>query len=246
MPNFSENIVNQRFKLIYNLLEKGNYIKGKSDIAQQLGTYNHVINNILKGERNLTLAQIQQLCTHFGIDSNYLFGFNNNPFREDATINGESIPQASKRSLNSGGGRRNIKLVPIQALAGYAIEQQTAEPSEEYPSFSIPDLEGELLAFAISGDSMLPTITNGDIIVCEPLDRPLDGSFPSLKDNQVYVFITDVVVVKRVQQIRKGGKIQHLRLISDNSAVYQPYTIDLSEIQRVLRVKCRLTDYAIS
>jgi hypothetical protein len=226
-------------------LEKGHYIKGKSDIAQQLGTYNHVINNILKGERNLTLAQIQQLCIHFGIDSNYLFGFSDHPFREDATINGESIPQAAKRSMHRD-GRRNIKLVPAQALAGYAITQETSETLEEYPSFSIPDLEGELLAFSISGDSMLPTITNGDIIVCEPLDRPLDGSVPSLKDNQVYVIVTDVVVVKRVQQIRKAGQVQQLRLISDNHAVYQPYTIELSEIQQVLRVKCRLTDYAIS
>lgn len=245
MPNFSENIVNQRFRLIYDLLEKGRYIKGKSDVAQQLGTYNHVINNILKGERNLTLAQIQQLCSQFGIDSNYLFGFSDHPFREDATINGEDIPQANKNSL-SNKGKRNIRLLPTQALAGFAVSAQKPTVLEEYPCFSIPELEGELLAFTISGDSMLPTITNGDIIVCEPLERSLDGQLPGLRDNQVYVFITDVVVVKRVQQIRKNGTIQHLRLISDNSAVYQPYTIELSEVQQILRVKCRLTDYAIS
>ena len=127
-------------------------------------------------------------------------------------------------------------------MAGYALEHQDEGYLAELPKFSIPNLEGNLLAFEINGDSMYPTITNGDIVVCEPLERG-----DPLRDNNVYVVVTDVVVAKRIQQVKSdGGASDQLRLISDNSAVYKPYEVDLEDIRQVLRVKCRLTSYAIS
>ena len=67
-----------------------------------------------------------------------------------------------------------------------------------------------------------------------------------LRDNQVYVIVTDVVVAKRIQQLKKGNQIQQLLLISDNNKVYQPYPVELEEVQQILRVKCRLTSHAIN
>ena len=90
---------------------------------------------------------------------------------------------------------------------------------------------------------MYPTITNGDIVVCEALERN-----DPMRDNNVYVVVTDVVVAKRIQQIRTDGSNipDQLRLISDNNAVYKPYEVDLQDIRQILKVKCRLTSYAIS
>ena len=85
---------------------------------------------------------------------------------------------------------------------------------------------------------MYITIKNGDGVDGEPLERG-----DPMRDNNVYVVVTDVVVAKRVQQLRDGNQ---LRLISDNSTVYKPYEVDLEEIRQVLRGKCRLTTYAIS
>ena len=81
MGIFSENIVNQRFKQVFEELEKNNLIKGKSDIAKQLGTYNHVVNSILKGDRNITVEQLHKLFEIYAIDANYLFGFANQMFK---------------------------------------------------------------------------------------------------------------------------------------------------------------------
>ena len=61
MGDFAENIVNQRFRIIYESLKSQGVIKGKSDLADKLGTYNHVINHILKGERNITVDQLHKL-----------------------------------------------------------------------------------------------------------------------------------------------------------------------------------------
>ena len=235
MANFSENIVNQRFKRVYTELEKTNKIKGKSDIAKHLGTYNHVINSILKGERNITVDQLNKLFDIFKVNANYLFGISEDLFLPGYEGNGIAVRGMSERN-NS--GRRNITLVPNRALAGYALEHQQDDFMEELPKFSVPNLEGDLVAFEISGDSMMPTITNGDIVVCEPMERGV-----SLRDNHVYVVVTDVVVAKRIQQSRDSN---NMLLISDNSDVYKPYPVDLDEVRQILKVKCRLTSHAIS
>jgi len=238
MGDFSENIVNQRFRRVFQTLEKYNHIKGKSDIAKKLGTYNHVINSILKGQRNITVDQLNRLFENYDIDANYIFG------RNDVMFFGEDLEEGSipTRPLHQrqSYGRRNITLVPEQALAGYAVEHQNPQYLDNLQKFSIPGMDGELIAFEISGDSMAPTITNGDTVVCERLER---GDI--LRDNQVYVIVTDVVVAKRIQQIREDNQMVRLRLISDNDAVYKPYEVEPEEIQQILRVKCRLTDYAI-
>ena len=237
MGNFTDNIVNQRFKKVFEALERNNLIKGKSDIANKLGTYNHVVNSILKGARNVTVDQLHKLFENYEVDANYMFGFT------EAMFTGARMIALPTRSLNERftGGRMNITLIPSRAVAGYALEHQDPGYLTELPKFSIPNLDGNLIAFEISGDSMYPTITNGDIVVCEPLER---GDV--LRDNNVYVVVTDVVVAKRIQQVREDEHGGQLRLISDNSAVYKPYAVDLGDIRQVLKVKCRLTSYAIN
>lgn len=244
MSKFSDSVVNQRFVNVYKILEDKHLIRGKSDLAKHLGTYNHVINSILQGKRNLTVEQIHQLCETFGIDANYLFGLDVPLFREN-TDNGSAFSNLNGTEITRN-GRQNIRLVPQKALAGYALDFQNPTYFNELPSFSIPGMEGELLAFPVSGDSMLPTITSGDIVICEALERPLDGNFPIIRDNDVYVIVSDVVVVKRIQQLKSDGQVTQLRLISDNASVYQAYNLDLEEIKQVLRVKRRLTGHAIS
>ena len=239
MTDFSKNIVNQRFRKVYETLDKHNLIKSKSDIAKNLGTYNHVVNSILKGERNITVDQLNKLFEIYHLNANYLFGLSDELFQGDY-IGDAGFPSQSIKQINDT-GRKNITLVPEKALAGYATQHQDPSFLEGLLHFSIPGLDGELVAFEISGDSMMPTITNGDLVVCEKIERG-----EPLRDNQVYVIVTDVVVAKRIQQIRKGNQIQQLRLISDNNTVYQPYPVELEEVQQILRVKCRLTSHAIN
>lgn len=239
MNSFSDNIVNQRFRKIYEELEKFNLIKGKSDLAKKLGTYNHVVNSILKGQRNITVDQLYKLFDMYAVNANYVFGNSEDMFLEGQSLYAD-IPSRSMRDRQKS-GRDNITLVPDRALAGYATAHQNREYLDSLQKFSVPNMEGQLIAFEISGDSMLPTITNGDIVICEPLER----SEP-LRDNQVYVIVTDVVVAKRIQQVKDGSAVRQLRLISDNGAVYKPYEVDPEEIQQILKVKCRLTSHAIN
>jgi phage repressor protein C with HTH and peptisase S24 domain len=234
MGEFSDSLVNKKFHEVFDELEKSNKIKGKSDIATKLNTYNHVINSILKGDRNITVEQMHKLFETYNINANYLFGLS-----DDIYLNGsEAIPVRLKTERNTA-GRQNITLVPERATAGYATALDTPQYLQDFSKFSIPNLEGTLIAFEISGDSMMPTITNGDMVVCEALERG-----EPIRDNQVYVVVTDVVVAKRIQQIKSGSVVKEMRLISDNDR-YQPYTVSPEEVRQILRVKCRLTSHAI-
>ncbi len=238
MGDFKNNIVNQRFKKVFQWLEQEDLIKGKSDIAKKLGTYNHVINSILKSQRNITVDQLQKLFEEFPVNANYLFGISDQMQLEEAFAGGE-IPSHSKE-FGLPGGRSNITLVPEKALAGYALQHQNEAFLNSLQKFSVPRLEGELIAFEISGDSMHPTITDGDIVICEKVERG-----DPLRDNHVYVIVTDVVVAKRIQQIKKNNRLTLLRLISDNHAVYQAYQVEPDDIREILKVKCRLTSHAV-
>jgi hypothetical protein len=231
MGEFTNNIVNQRFRAIYLALEKSNNIRGKSDIATKLGTYNHVINSVLKGERNITVEQMCKLIDLYNLRADYLFGISDEMF-----VGGVTTRPNSDRSWS---GRQNITLVPDRALAGYATALDTPQYLADFPRFSLPNMEGNLLAFEISGNSMEPTITNGDTVVCETLERG-----EPIRDNQIYVVVTDVVVAKRVQQVKEGNQLRGFNLLSDNP-FFKPYTVSTNEVRQILRVKCRLTAHAI-
>jgi Peptidase S24-like len=231
MGEFTDNIVNQRFRKIFAALEKLSLIRGKSDIAAKLGTYNHVINSVLKGERNITVEQMGKLIDLFNLRADFLFGISDEMF-----VGGIAARPNAERSW---AGRQNITLVPDRALAGYATALDTPQYIADFPRFSLPNMEGNLLAFEISGNSMEPTIASGDTVVCEPLERG-----EPIRDNQIYVVVTDVVVAKRVQQVKEAGVLRGFDLISDN-IFFKPYSVSTEEVRQILRVKCRLTAHAI-
>ncbi|MFT5834690.1 MAG: phage repressor protein C with HTH and peptisase S24 domain [Cognaticolwellia sp.] len=234
MSDFINNPVNKRFREVYKALDSNNLIKGKSDIARELGTYNHVINSILKGKRNITVDQLNKLFDTYNVNANYIFGGIEPMFANDSDISVQGL-----ENLRAG-GRKNITLIPQKALAGYALEGNNPDYFDQLQKFSIPNMEGELIAIEISGDSMMPTITSGDMVICERLERNTP-----LKDNAVYVIVTDVVVAKRIQQIKRGNQTVGLRLISDNN-IYHPYDVELVDVSQILKVKCRLTAYGVN
>lgn len=233
MSKHQESLVNQRFKEVYQELEHRSLIKGKSDLANELGTYNHIINSILKGQRNVTIEQLNLLFFKYKVNANFIFGLNDTMFMEQ-TLN---VVHKSQLHYEP---NANIVLIPHKALAGHAIDTNSIIDQPDLPRFSVPNLKGELIGVEISGDSMYPTLVNGDIVVCEAIERG-----EALRENHIYVVVTDVVVAKRIQQIKDDGQVKSLRLISDNNSVYKPYDLNLEDISQLLRVKCRLTAHGM-
>jgi phage repressor protein C with HTH and peptisase S24 domain len=91
------------------------------------------------------------------------------------------------------------------------------------------------IAFYIQGDSMTPTISNGDMVLCCTVD-----SIQKIEENDLYAIITRTgkTLIKRVQIIRnRNSKIIQLKLISDNRKQYRSIKIPIHNIKYLLKVE---------
>ncbi len=116
-----------------------------------------------------------------------------------------------------------IPLYDIEVSAGPG-EIPVDESIREYIPLKISWLKAELrtgvtgiLAVPVRGDSMHPTIDDGDLVLVERTSE--------IRDDAIYVFRRgDVLQIKRLQAL-PGGRFQ---VISDNP-VYKPYMVDPTE-----------------
>src|SRR5690606_24617598 len=104
--------------------------------------------------------------------------------------------------------------------------------------FAIPGITGDLIAFNINGTSMAPTIQEGDLVICKPIE-----SIKEMKDGEVYAVVSSHSVwVKRVQKCYdQQQNCTHLKLLSDNYAEYDPFTVEIGEVHKLLKVTRRVT-----
>lgn len=134
-----------------------------------------------------------------------------------------------QRTLIPGYGK-GIKLIPIEAMAGYgAGEIQVME--YEAGDYIVPEFEELNVDYMIrvKGSSMYPKYNSGDLIACKKLF--LSDLF--FQWNKVYVLSTEQGAL--VKRIHKGSDKEHILLVSDNPK-YEPFEIHLSKVYAVALV----------
>ncbi len=232
--------LNTRFEEVYNLLKsKGEIIKNdrqksKMAFAEKLGTKGHIVDLYLKGKRKITYEQVKKLCSFYEVNEEYMFQGKGTPF-SDSNKNGEnSEPEKLQNALGINFST-NVLFTNIEAFASNTV---SANLWEENHTFQIPGMYGDLVAFNINGNSMAPTILNGDTVICQPLsnnDEILEG--------EIYAVVSDQSVwVKRVKRdFSKSHSWTHFKLISDNFEEFPPFSIEKNEVRKILKVKRRLT-----
>ncbi len=179
------------------LIDKG-IVKNKTDFAAKIGSYPTVIAQIEKGVKSASISMLIRLATLFREDLD-----------DPVFLSGYDFSQ------------NNILFVS-EASAGPSI---SVELKKGLDRFKLPELEGdELFAFKIKGDSMYPTIEDGDTLVCEHV-----LNISNLINSQIYVIISsDGINVKRLKIRKEKNKIVGLTLISDNSETNEPFEVDFS------------------
>lgn len=128
----------------------------------------------------------------------------------------------------------NIVMVDKKAAAGYLQHQQDPEFIAKLPAFRLPGYRGKTFrAFEINGDSMLPGIVSGDMIVGSYVE-----SLSDIKSGNVYIVVTHdgSIVAKRVSFL--GNDTYELK--SDNS-VYEAYAVKSEDIAQVWKAESRIT-----
>ena len=120
-----------------------------------------------------------------------------------------------------------IRLIPLDADAGFPAESGGGVRLEDCERYVIPEFENKGANFLIrvSGDSMVPLYYSGDLLACRKIT---DIRF--FQWGTVYVLETSQgVLVKRVQE-----SIDHadsILCVSENSSVHHPFLLPRDDIR---------------
>ncbi|MFH6944662.1 helix-turn-helix transcriptional regulator [Flavobacterium sp. FlaQc-50] len=120
-----------------------------------------------------------------------------------------------------------IPLIDIDAMAGYGSGDNQIMQYDTVSGYRIPELEGKGVKYLIrvSGSSMYPKYSNGDLLACKPLK---DRSF--FQWGKPYVLDTEQgAIVKRLFQCEDDEEC--LECHSDNKTHYPPFKIPKNSIR---------------
>lgn len=199
------NAFTRRFQQIVDQLAQGN----KKQFAELTGKSPSHIYRICRGAGRPSMAYLQDLYDEFRIDLNWLL-----------TGEESGSQQSMGLALNS-----DLVYAPkfdVEASAGFGALVQAEEITENF-AFNKSWLSSQLrvssenIAFVnVSGDSMLPTLDDGDMVL-------VDMSQQQVHHEGIYLLHTDDgLMAKRIKN-KNGGTLE---IISDNpnypSWVIQP------------------------
>ena len=234
----NNNIVTQRFIKFHNRLRDSKTIKSSRQFALELEYLPQSVSEILKGRRDVTIDLIRKAVEVYKMNPIFIFTGegamilseeNNKDFRVLTVVTDVSDDE-------------RIVHVPVPAQSGYVSELNDPIFIQNLPSFTLPDYKykvGTHRCFDVSGDSMEPTLFEGDKVVCSYIEPSLWET--GIKDSYVYIIVTsDDIVTKRVYNQLKNNKLLELR--SDNN-FYEPYEIPLSIIREIWYVRAKISPF---
>ncbi len=130
----------------------------------------------------------------------------------------------------------NILHFSLRAQAGYAQITNMEDLMGEVTAFSLPMFtRGAYRAFDVSGNSMMPTFSHADTVICQEVSDQRN-----MVPGYCYVVVlTDNILVKRIkQQVREDAET--ITLYSDNAA-YGPMEVARDDVRELWQVKMFLS-----
>lgn len=205
----------------------------QTEFAKRIGITQTSLSQ-LEGEKNgISYDVFKAIVSEFNVNPVWLMdGVGTMYSNENATsISRGAIPLVVQVDKDD---EENIVMVDRKAAAGYLQHQQDPDFISKLPSFRLPGFYGKSFrAFEITGDSMLPGINPGDMIVGSYVE-----SLNEIRNGSVYIVVTHdgSIVAKRVTAL--GNDIYELK--SDN-AVYEPYAVKAEDIAQMWKAESRIT-----
>jgi len=120
-----------------------------------------------------------------------------------------------------------VPLIPIEAAAGFPSEDFPGVRYEDCEQYYVPEFQMSGVEFVIrvSGSSMYPKYSNGDVLACKKINDILFFQW-----GKVYVIDSSQgSLVKRVFEDRENP--DNLLLVSDNKENYPAFSIPKSDIR---------------
>ena len=188
-----------------------------------IGVSEGVINKTLQRNTGLKAETIQKIVEKFPqISLNWIVLGQGEMFNNSANNN---IPIA-KQTNNPNEG---IPLIPVEAIAGIPSIDEIGVTFADCKKYVVPEFEskGADYMIRVSGSSMYPKYSNGDILACKYIRDVL-----FLQWGKIYVIDSSQgALVKRVFQDENNP--DNLILVSDNKENYPPFAFPKSDIRSI-------------
>jgi len=236
-----QNLVSLRFIQSIEYLKTNNKIPSTRQFALAIGIHPQCISDVVCGKREVNCDIISKAIQTFKLNPLFLYT-GEGSILIDENIKDNISTEPILTIVTDEIGNERIVHVPVSAQAGYGTQLHDATYIQELPTFSLPGAtysNGSHRCFDVSGDSMEPSIYNGDKVVCHFIEP--DNWFNGIKENHVYIVISrEGVVVKRVvNNLKENGT---LSLISDNN-FYKPFEIELKDIVEIWQVSVKISPF---
>jgi len=232
------NVVTQRFVKCIKQLKEDGVIRSMRQFATSLDYLPQSLSEILKGRRDVTIELLRKAVEFYKFNPVYIYKGEGPQFMSEEDHKSFRVLTIVTNSTND----ERIVHVPVPAQAGYASELTNPVFIQDLPSFSLPDYKykvGTHRSFDVAGDSMEPTLFEGDKVVCSFLEPTLWET--AIKNNYVYVIVTRAdILVKRI--FNKIKEEKRLELLSDNN-FYETEYITLSEIREMWYVRAKISPF---
>ena len=185
----------------------------KKDFSKALGITQNAYTNYIQGKRDIPTSLAYKIKQLYDINLDWLL-----------TGKGEMIK--STKDISDCSKDKNIIYIDklsLQAGAGAGIYNFEVETIEKVPIplslFKTPQNPDHLKIIQVSGDSMEPTLKDGDYVIINTAQKSAnDGIYALIYDNSV--------IIKRVQFCLNGN----IKIISDNPK-YDSFTFTKEELQ---------------
>lgn len=231
-------IVTQRFIKCHDKLRAENRVRSSRQFALSLDYLPQSLSEILKGRRDVTIELLRKAVEKYKINPIYVYTGEGPMFMSEEDHTSFRLLTIVTNAEED----ERIVHVPVPAQAGYAGELSNPTFIQDLPTYTLPDYKykvGTHRSFDVAGDSMEPTLFEGDKVVCSFVEPALWES--SLKDNYVYVVVTraDVLVKRVINRIKAENRLE---LVSDNP-YYDPYTVDINELREIWYVRAKVSPF---
>ena len=201
-------------KQLKALREKASLSQKK--VAEELGITQGAYSLIENGQNSITTEHLLTLSRLYSVPT-------------------DRILKGSHNSIMMSSTNGFVPLINVEARAGFIENRDNEQWMSTLDMFKLPGYEpaqGQKL-FEVEGDSMMPTLMHGDILITqhtEDISEILDGSV-------AVIVTTKSVLTKR---IKKDLSNDAIILISDNSK-YESISYDLENILEILIVRGKIT-----
>ena len=180
----------------------------QQDLADRLDVNKVTISQYERGVRKPDLNVLTALCDIFNVSSDYLLGV------DDVTI--RFVGKEGLKKLNS----RTTRRIPILGRVAAGIPIDAIEDIIDWEDIA-EDAPGEYFGLKIKGDSMMPRIVEGDVVIVHSQPDAESGDVVIVQING------DTATCKRLAKYDTG-----ISLISFNP-MYAPINFTNEEIEKL-------------